>query len=444
MLRAFFCLLIVTGTAWAADGRFGATAPERHAEMAQHLTKKLPPQKEDIWHRKYLTGNWNGARTWMAEQGWTFSSSFFSDIMASIAGGLARGMTQASSLGLDSNYDFGKLTAAKGLNLYSSVVYRFGSNLSRKKIGNAFNVQQLYGSQTYKLNELYLRQDYRDLVRAKAGRLDTGNDFLQSNLYGQFVSLSINPNPISIFFNGFFSTYPNPTWGAMIAINPGPISAKVGIYNANTEINENRFHGVNFTFANTEGVQPITEWGYHLNRRKEDRGYPGNYRVGAYWLTADRETFLGGCKPNFYSYYVLLDQMIWRPEKADKDQGIIPFTSLIFAPNDRATFPFFCNVGIVAKGLVKKRKMDSINIAVAYGKYSSDLREAQREARACNIQGKYGCKPQTFEMIIELNYWYYVTQWFVITPDIQYVINPSGFGTIPDALVIGAQVGWTF
>ena len=32
------------------------------------------------------------------------------------------------------------------------------------------------------------------------------------------------------------------------------------------------------------------------------------------------------------------------------------------------------------------------------------------------------------------------TDWVTITPDLQYIINPSGFGTIPNAFVIGAQI----
>ncbi|MCP5489875.1 MAG: carbohydrate porin [Chlamydiales bacterium] len=56
----------------------------------------------------------------------------------------------------------------------------------------------------------------------------------------------------------------------------------------------------------------------------------------------------------------------------------------------------------------------------------------------------FGNRPQNFEAVIELNHWFQVNQWFQIVPDIQYIINPKGFGNIPDALVVGAQVGVVF
>jgi porin len=36
-----------------------------------------------------------------------------------------------------------------------------------------------------------------------------------------------------------------------------------------------------------------------------------------------------------------------------------------------------------------------------------------------------------------------VTKWSYIQPDLQYVIDPGGTGDIPNAIVIGAQMGVT-
>lgn len=37
-----------------------------------------------------------------------------------------------------------------------------------------------------------------------------------------------------------------------------------------------------------------------------------------------------------------------------------------------------------------------------------------------------------------------LTKFAFIQPDLQYVIRPNGTGRIPDALVIGAEFGFTF
>jgi carbohydrate-selective porin OprB len=53
--------------------------------------------------------------------------------------------------------------------------------------------------------------------------------------------------------------------------------------------------------------------------------------------------------------------------------------------------------------------------------------------------------PQTSaETVIEANYQITLKRWFSITPDIQYVIRPSGSSAIGNALVLGTQVAISF
>jgi porin len=37
-----------------------------------------------------------------------------------------------------------------------------------------------------------------------------------------------------------------------------------------------------------------------------------------------------------------------------------------------------------------------------------------------------------------------LTKFAYVQPDVQWIINPGGTGTIPNALVLGAQIGVTF
>ena len=46
--------------------------------------------------------------------------------------------------------------------------------------------------------------------------------------------------------------------------------------------------------------------------------------------------------------------------------------------------------------------------------------------------------------MIEVAHRFQLTPWSYFQPDIQYVIDPGGTGDIPNALVIGAQMGFTF
>ena len=44
----------------------------------------------------------------------------------------------------------------------------------------------------------------------------------------------------------------------------------------------------------------------------------------------------------------------------------------------------------------------------------------------------------------KLNYQYNVTSWLYLQPDVQGVLQPSGTGRVPDALVLAMQIGVTF
>jgi porin len=44
------------------------------------------------------------------------------------------------------------------------------------------------------------------------------------------------------------------------------------------------------------------------------------------------------------------------------------------------------------------------------------------------------------ETVLEANYQITVTRWLSVTPDLQYIIRPSGSSAISNALVLGVQL----
>ena len=75
--------------------------------------------------------------------------------------------------------------------------------------------------------------------------------------------------------------------------------------------------------------------------------------------------------------------------------------------------------------------------------------------RLCRIQGsdpavrrsESGTEPVQLaesEKVVEIAHRFQLTPWSYFQPDIQYVIHPGGMGDIPDAVVVGAQMGFMF
>lgn len=428
---------------YGGDHQFSGTAPERHQEMAEHYTS--PREELSWWDNPYMTGDWWGARAKMARNGVTLGLTYVTDLAANIRGGKAKGFAYAGSFGFDMNVDFGKFTSLQGLSFYSSVVWRTGTSLSADKIGNQYPVQQVYGGQNVRLNELYLKQVlFDESLTLKAGRVNGGNDFLQSELYYKFMNNGFDGNPISIFFNTPFTAYPNATWGFVMTFRPyfKRVLAKAAAYVAQDDVADNKYHGLNWSFNGSDGALLISEWSYQVNQLKGDTGYPGNYRVGGYYTTGSKgKKYRGGHYHGNYGYYFLIDQMVYRTP--DTDRGLTPFVALVLAPKDRNLLPFFVTSGLVYKGLFAARPKDYTNLGFIYGKYSTDMRHAQEVAKRTGGMPKFGNMPQNFEALVELNHWFQINPWFNIMPNIQYVINPKGFGNIKDAWVIGTQISLT-
>lgn len=427
----FFIFLSLLWAKYLAADAFSGTKEARHQHMIRFFSEhREHPKSWKDWH--YMTDGWGGGRAFLARKGVTISSSITTDVMANPSGGAHHGIAQASSWGLDVDMDLGRLADLPGWELYNSWVWRWGTNLSVRKIHNFFPVQQVYGSETIKMNNLFLRiTSLNQKISLKLGRLNAGDDFLQSDLYYCFVNNAFDGNPISVFFNTPFDAYPNAVWGAYLYFKPYKrIIGKLALYEGNgTHVNLNKYHGLNFTFRSTHGLLVVNEWTYLANQEEDDKGLSGNYKAAVIISTDHKRTFRGNTIENNYMVYVMMDQMIYRggPKKT---RYLTPFAAFLFAPEGRNLFPFFCVAGLVFQGPSLSRPNDFAAFGVAYGRFSEDLRQAEQAAHK---------EQQGAETVLELNYKIQITPWFYIQPDVQYIITPSGLSSIPNAFCIGFQ-----
>lgn len=383
-------------------------------EVLEEWKLPAPPQDPSLISRDTMTGNWDGWRDVLEEHGVFFTSSFITECLGNPTGGKSQGFTYTGSYGLNLDIDFEKACGWTGFEFFTSMAWRTGTSLSKVRIGNQFEVQEIYGGQTVKLNELYFQETlFEKRFTFKAGRLNGCSDFLISPLYCHFLNLAFCGNPVSILYNTAFTDYPFAEWGAYLDFKPHElILVKGGVYNGNTEILENRYHGVNFTFESTNGVIWIAELDFLVNAKSL---YPGHYNAGFFYQTANTKIFSGGVggDPGFYFQ---VDQTIYN--------GITPFLAMIFQPKDRNLIPLFLSSGIVVEKIIPRRPDDSLSFGYAYGKFSPDLGTGQN-----------------FESIFEATYWCQVNPWFSVVPDVQFVLHPKGTD-IPNAFCLGFQMGF--
>ena len=403
---------------------------------------------EEWFNAPHATANWYGGRRHLENAGIVPSVSYLGNFAANVSGGMSRGASNTSSvnLGLGVNLkDLTGLESLEGWSIGNTWVWRFGDSLTKNRVGNAFSVQQNYGSQTIQLQSLFLSYN-RDFmsdwhILLKFGRFAAGDNFMSKPIYWLYQNNAFDGNPIGVFKQTKFSAYPAGTWAAFTQVSHKDGQyAKAGVYQINTDRQDN-MHGLDWSFYG-EGVNATFELGWDINHDASGKS-PGNISAGvaASWYSAphidDPTKFspfnctvyvqadymvynLGPGKEN-EPYYIVRDSDKWRDLR-----GIVLWAVLQYDPYENlADMPVFVNGGVLFNAPFKSRADDVLCFGMAYGKFSD----------------KYGdIRRGSYETIFEINYKFQINRFSFLQPNVQYVLNPNG-GAYGDAIVFGLQFG---
>lgn len=426
----------------------------------------------DWWDGETLSGDWWGVRNYMDDSGVELSASYTNNIAGNPVGGKSKGFTYTDNVSFGLQLNFEELIGWKGLTFDVSGLNRAGSSLSQDNIGNQFTVQQVYGGQTAMFYALLFEQRLLDdKISIKAGRFATGDDFASSPLYWLYMNNGIDGNPQALPVNTQFSAYPWAVWAARLRVEPtSDTYAMFGAYQVSNRVFNRDYHGLDWSIRSGDGVLLISQIGWTpeffkrpvektapsdgktalatkarsegknfkpVSPETEMKGLPGHYWFGAYyspWTFQDIGK-AGNTVTNSYGFYWHADQMIWQ-ESPGSDQGLTLWSSFVLSPQQNiAKLPFQANAGVVYKGLIPSRDEDYTVFGFVYGKFSSDYAGAVSDAG--------GGYPE-YEIVLEWAYRVNFTKFAYVQPDLQWVVNPGGTGNIPNALVLGAQMGVTF
>ena len=415
---------------------------------------------DEWWRGDALTGDWWGARNWMdKDKGIEFSGTYTTDLAGNPVGGIEQGFTYTDNIAFGAKLDLEKLVGWIGATFTIAATDRNGTSLSQNYIGNQFTVQQIFGGQTIILTGLHLTQRLLDdKMEIKVGRFSAGDDFASSPLYWLYMNNGIDGNPQALPVNASFSAYPWASWAARVRIEPSPDwNAMFGLYQVSNKTFNRYLHGVNFSFEPTDGVMFLGQVGWtpeffrrpvkrvetereeneELSDTEEDtHGLPGHYWFGAYYSTWEYAQF-GSTQSaaNAYGFYWHADQKVYQ-EAPGSDQGLTLWTAFVLSPQENiAKIPFQWNCGVAYQGVVPQRDQDIAMFGLAYGSFSDDYG---------NAGNAYNGDPVSYEMALEWGYRVQFNRFLYAQPNIQYIVQPGGTGSIPDAFVLGLQIGVTF
>jgi porin len=350
-------------------------------------------------------------------------------------------------------FDLEKLVSWTGGLFVISGIDRAGVDLTKEYVGSIYSVQQMVGGQRPFLYQVYLQQKFADdKIRLKLGRFSASDDFNASLFYGYSLNNGIDGDIRNVLFDTRFSAYPFPVWAAAAFYETTDFNVKLGLFQTSSRMFDNTEHGLDWSIRGEDGYTAIAQFGWTPQLFKQPvgsdtsdgktttapvlKGMPGHYHIGVTFSQWDfYPRFLGGFEDHSYGFYVHADQMVYQ-ETAGSDEGLYVFVASGYYPQSEISIvPFQTNFGLHYKGLFPGRDDDRTILHFIYGDISNDY------ARSVHAPGRHFADS---EKVLEVGHRFQVTKWSYIQPDLQYVIDPGGTGDIPDAVVIGAQMGVTF
>jgi porin len=455
---------------------------EEETQLIQELFDNKDPQRfispyqamsvfpRNIKEYKNASGNWFGKRDYLKQHGIDFSVTYTSNIAGNPVGGkIPGGCTYADNIAFGCLFDTEKLIGWHGGYLMMSVIQRDGASLSKNNIKNFYRVQQVADGYTLKWYELSYQQDFfKNRWSYKLGRLGINNDFDVSPLYWLYMNNAIDSTTRGFAIDGKLPTAPNAVWGSRLKVNLTTSTAlRLGVY----QLADPSKNGLNWNFYPTNGVLFIGQYSWSpefckptastqkpsttllnpLASRKNEvseksvkepvdvtklKGFEGHYWMGGYYSTWEYPQINSKINaPNSYGFYWHADQTIYRPNPMS-DAGLILWSSYVLCPEENiSVVTFQANAGAIYTGLIPGRVNDSLIFGSAYGDFSNSLAGTPSSL-------KNGTP--TYELLYEFGYRINFTKFFYFQPDLQWIINPGGTGHIPNALVLGAQIGVIF
>ncbi len=430
LLAALVVAVVVARPALAAE----AAAPQEPASIWP-----MPDYTGDLRSRRYLTGDWAGWRTTLAEHGVTLGV----DVLQTYQGIVAGGRDENDAYGGSADYELHLETERLGL-WPGGFLRVFAESHFAKSVNADAGVvlaPSLDGllplpEDITTLTSVSYVQFLAEWVAVLGGKLETldgdGNAFASGRGKTQFLNIAFVANPVAL------STVPlSALGGGFLFVLPQGL----GTYSVSVLDALGRPDVAGFDDAFDEGAVVAQE----LKLGYQPLGLPGHAVLGGSWSSRNftmleqdprllLDTLFG---TDFFDVkeagsawciYYNFDQYLW-VEKADTLQGVGIFFR--FGQSDERTNPIerFYSVGVGGVGVIPGRDRDTFGL----GWYVLDLSDELPRVIDRRTHGGQG-----FEAFYNLE----VLPWLHVTPDLQ-VIEPSAT-RIDTAVILGLRAQIVF
>jgi len=406
-----------------------------------------------IWEQDTLTGDWGGARTRLKEStGIELGLSYIGETFVVLNGGINRRASYEGRFQFDVDTDLGTLIGWKSAKTHVTVyqINNGGSNAA-DNVGSIADPSNIGALATTRLFTAYFQygEPDKDPFSLRIGQLAADDEFIGSPTAGGLINGTFGwAGVLAANMTSGGPAYPLATPGARLSLKPtDQLTVLAAVFSGdpagkgcNDNPQECNKHGTTFSFSG--GTLWMGELQYAFNQDKKDAGLPGVYKLGGWYATTDfadqhygldaaghvvslaDPTVTGPLNHRGdWGIYAVADQMVWR---AGKSSGNL-FARAGMSPSDRNLVSYYFDAGAGFKGLFPGREDDVLTFGVAYARISSDAAALDRDTLAFNGP-PYPIRNE--EVVFEFSYQAQIAPWWILQPDLQYIVHPGG--NVPD------------
>jgi porin len=230
-----------------------------------------------------------------------------------------------------------------------------------------------------------------------------------------------------------------------VQVNPTDrLYLKLGVYEDEPRQNPHVNHGFDFSGGHGNGEQIGAEFGYQTTL--PGAVLPEKYAIGTIYDTGRYSAPFFSPEPQSGRgiVYIQVNKTAFRPTPG-APQGLYLLSSLYFGTAGNSQRVDYAWQGAALYfGLIPGRPDDNLGFQITGLHYTKGLLASLYQER---LAGGGDELPDSTMTMAELNYSVKLTRWATLTPNIQYIWNPDGLGSLAypqanlkNAFVIGAQI----
>jgi len=438
---------------------------------AAHAADKATTEPS-IWTRDTLTGDWNGTRPTLDKNGFEFTLGYIGETFSVLSGGIDRRTSYHGQFEFTVDGNLEKLIGWRGATTHVTIYqYHNSGHNALENAGSITDPSSIDAVPTTRLFTAWFEQSFNDRVWLRIGQIAADDEFMLSPTAGGYVKASDDDSSYGGLLNSTFG------WAGILGANmlsggpAAPLSApgaRVKIKaaenltllgavfsgdpagpNCNDIPERCNRHGTTFSF--TGGALFMGEMQYAANQAKD---LPGIYKLGFWYASAnfaDQHFGLSAAAGAVsladpaavvplnhrgnWGVYAVADQMILR---FAQESSANLFLRASASPSDRNLVSFYLDGGLGIKGALPGRPNDMITLGFAYVRIGADAAALDRDIALSSPP--YPVRDH--ELVLEATYAAQIAPWWIVQPDVQYIVHPGG--NVPDPNNPNAVIGNAF